>query len=456
MPMADPIRPPGLLPHFSFARFIWPLLGAAWVAALAVHQSPFLHWSHAPRAAWLLQWLAYLPPGMMLAVGFRWLISRAPEAATASKNVVYLSRLDHLRFFAAGLVVMYHFYHGLIPLDRRSDRWLLNLCNDGSYGVDLFFVLSGFIFGFIGDGKAIHYGNFLYSRLFRIFPLYLLGILICVAANPGRFSPMDIALLIVPVVDVGVMPGLPGYGQLWTIGLEFQFYLLFPFLMRFANRHGPGYLAGLIVLALALRGYYFWENGSARDLGQWTMVGRFDEFALGMLAAGLYRRRPQLFESPLHLLAAVAAMLGTFKWSSQWGGYQLGEKSVMWIGWPTIQGLMWAYLGLSYLSCRVRIPAFVDTTLSQLGKLSFSIYVFHTYALVWTLRRVGGGALTTDPEINAALMGLAVCLPLAVLIALPSYHLIEKQFFEMRRKYVSPLLPASDGADGVIQPGTAR
>ncbi len=427
------------------SAWAWPVAGCIWGAGLLVHDVPFLHWSHAPVAAAILQWLAYLPVAALLVAGFRALLQLAPEAANESKNVGYIGRLDHLRFFAAILVVMYHFYHGIVPLEAMSNNPLLSLFGEGSSGVDLFFVLSGFIFGVIGQGKIIHYGNFIFSRLVRIYPLYLLGIVIVVGANHGQFSPLDTGLLLFPMLNVDALPTLPGFGQLWTIGLEFQFYLIFPFLMVFITRHGAKYLLGLMALGLMVRGFYFFDRGTVRDLSQWSMLGRFDQFALGLLAAAWYFRRGARLASPVHLGLAIVAMFGCLQWLAVWGGFHRGEKSALWIIWDTVEGVVWAYLLLSYLSCRIVFPRWWDETFSRLGKLSFSIYVFHSYAMYWAVKSFGATVLTGSRDVDAVLLGLFICVPMAVLIALPSYHLIEKQFFVFRRKYVEPLPALSPG-----------
>jgi peptidoglycan/LPS O-acetylase OafA/YrhL len=419
--------------------WFWCIMGCVWGAGLLVHVAPFLHWSHARTPAALIHWIVYLPLSAVAVLAFRALLALAPEAPNESKNVGYISRLDHLRFFAAILVVMFHFYHGLVPLEDSSQNPLLTLFGEGSSGVDLFFVLSGFIFGLIGQGKIIHYGNFMLSRLVRVYPLYLLGIVIVMAANRGRFTPLDFGLLFLPVLNLDYLPTLPGFGQLWTIGLEFQFYLIFPFLMAFVARHGARYLVGLMVLGLAVRGFYFSDVGTVRDISQWSMLGRFDQFAIGILAATWYFRRGQRQTSPVHLGLAIMAVLAGLQWLAVWGGYQRGEKSPLWIIWDTVEGVMWAYLVVSYLTCRVELPRWWDQLLSRLGQLSFSIYVFHSYAMYWALKHFASTVITGSREWDAVLLGLFICVPLAVLIALPSYHLIEKQFFVFRRKYVEPL-----------------
>ena len=120
--------------------WFWCVLGCVWGAGLMVHVAPFLHWSHARIPAALIHWLVYLPLSAVAVLAFRALLQIAPEAPHESKNVDYISRLDHLRFLAAILVVMFHFYHGMIPMEAYSGNPLLTLFSEGSSGVDLFFV----------------------------------------------------------------------------------------------------------------------------------------------------------------------------------------------------------------------------------------------------------------------------------------------------------------------------
>jgi len=78
-----------------------------------------------------------------------------------SYNTEYYPRLDHLRFFAAMIVVIGHSLS--LPF------------NIGHSGVTLFFVLSGFIFTLITNGgeKKIDYKKFIYNRILRIYPLFI-------------------------------------------------------------------------------------------------------------------------------------------------------------------------------------------------------------------------------------------------------------------------------------------
>lgn len=87
----------------------------------------------------------------------------------------YLSRLDHLRFFAAALVVLFHYFHTQIG-DLRSGNPLISLVDEGHTGIALFMVISGFIFTLIAGNRHIRYAGFLKNRILRIYPLFVFAV----------------------------------------------------------------------------------------------------------------------------------------------------------------------------------------------------------------------------------------------------------------------------------------
>lgn len=111
-----------------------------------------------------------------------------------------LNTLTSLRFFAAGLVFLYHYAHG-IP---GAPRWFLSLNSHGFAAVTFFFVLSGFIlaYSYLDEEKPSHLKGtrsaFWISRTARIYPLYLLALVIALPAYAyatarGRNSLRDSA-----------------------------------------------------------------------------------------------------------------------------------------------------------------------------------------------------------------------------------------------------------------------
>ncbi|QLS14132.1 acyltransferase [Citrobacter freundii] len=93
-----------------------------------------------------------------------------------SLNSQYISRLDHIRFFAAFLVVYTHTYSASGGLNYAGTRNLLErFMLSGNTGVSLFLVLSGFIFTVISNcgKKEINYSTFIVNRIKRVFPLMI-------------------------------------------------------------------------------------------------------------------------------------------------------------------------------------------------------------------------------------------------------------------------------------------
>jgi peptidoglycan/LPS O-acetylase OafA/YrhL len=354
----------------------------------------------------------------------------------ASPNIERIPRLDHLRFLAAALVVFYHYFGKIVPPDPGRLNIVFNVMMEGNSGVDVFFVLSGFIFGLISLGKRVRYRDFIRSRVVRIYPMYIVAILLVLAAHPEKFLPMDGIVLLFPIFIVGYLVALPGFGQLWTVGLEFQFYLIFPFLADFLLRNGYRYLIGIIALAIGIRGCYYLEMGGVKSFAYGSLPGRIDQFACGIGAAWFYANRRHLFSHPLHLVLSAVLALGTFQWLTAWDGLGAGAGSALWIVWPTISGAVWAYFTLSYVSSPMRLPSFLERGLARLGELTFSIYVMHDFAVSWALKHARGFAPTGQLATDAAIQAVVVALPLSVAIAWCTYHLIEKQFFIYRRKYV--------------------
>jgi len=427
---------PSRLRQLTFFQITWAIAASAWVALLAAWQWPLLPFSGEPLLSLALHFAIYFPVCALGACMLLGVTGLPSDRTVESKNIERIGRLDHLRFLAAALVVLYHYFDKVIPFDPASTNILFNVMTEGRLGVDIFFVLSGFIFGMIGYQKKIRYFDFLWSRVVRIYPLYLFAIMLVLAVYPEKYAPLDSFILMAPILVPGYIFTLPGFTQLWTVGLEFQFYLIFPFLAAFLIRNGYKYLGVILLFAMGVRALYFIELGSIRNLSYGTLPGRIDQFVAGMGSAWFFINKRALFSHAAHLIVSAILALAYFQWLYAWDGQGGGSNSMLWIVWPAIDGAIWGYLIVSYLSCRITIPAFLDESLTKLGAMSFSLYVMHDFAVSWTLKYAGSLSITGSAKTDAALKGVFICLPFAVIIAWGTYHLIEKQFFIYRRKYV--------------------
>ncbi len=367
----------------------------------------------------------------------------------------YLSRLDHLRFLAASLVVMFHFFH-LTQGDLRSGNPLVSLIDEGHTGIALFMVISGFIFTVIAGQKNINYGGFIRNRIIRIYPLLIvaafLQLLVSTYNDHRNYGFLQLLGWLIPFRSETI--GLsPYFQQMWTIWVELQFYLIFPFLILFARRYGSRYLWGVLGLLVLLRALVFAASGEVRYLAYETLFGRLDQFIVGILLGRLWLAlgkgigvnvaNESSERSGLHWLwlapTGLLVLIGVHIFSLEVGFTNI--KSPAWVLWPFVEGALWGGFMWVYLQLRWPGPpvlkARIDLALAALGAVSFSTYVFHKLVLAAYNAHAGVVAFTGLERLDAILTGALCALPLTTLMAAITYQLIEKPFLSLRRGYLS-------------------
>ena len=186
-------------------------------------------------------------------------------------RIQHLPVLDGIRGIAILLVMTFHFfwfaitYNSQIQIEPGSlAEWLKNLVFSGWTGVDLFFILSGFLItGILIDTKQdTHYfRNFYIRRIFRIFPLYYLFLVMWLFLKncyPPQITsgadPYYLAWLWTYTQNVLIAvkgwSSVPGpFLHFWTLAIEEQFYLFWPFLILLLSRRRAMILCGLILIA---------------------------------------------------------------------------------------------------------------------------------------------------------------------------------------------------------------
>jgi len=352
-----------------------------------------------------------------------------------SRNINYISKLDHLRFFAAFLVLLYHNYsstHGWY----RGQNPLISLISEGNTGVALFMVISGFLFTQIMYGQEIDYKKFLLNRVLRIYPLYLFVILLAAYIDPRNnlISVFTALFGLNRVTGTTVDPLF--ISQMWSVAVEFQFYIILPFLMGNTKQRGLRFIFYLLIFMFIIRSILFIYYSEVRELSYWTIFGRIDQFCIGILFGVLYKKEHiKRFMSKrskwmlAFILSTLVVLLG-IHFFSQFGGYD-NRYSAIWIFWPSIEGLMWILFVVSYLSLEVNLNKNIDKALSYLGTISYSIYVFHVSSNFVSSRVISYFNLKYSYILSTA---ISTCL--IICIASLSYLIIEKTFLDLRTRYI--------------------
>lgn len=393
-----------------------------------------------------------------------------PSAAHAGGPASHLAALDGIRGLAIIMVLFVHFIGDEIPR-TGLERVAVKLANYGIWGVDLFFVLSGFLItGILFDAKAKphYFRNFYVRRTLRIFPLYygvlvlLFGVLPLFAAYPAGLAEAGRheAWLWTYTSNVYLARAgdwaLPYVSHFWSLAVEEHFYLLWPIVVLvFARKTLLRVCVGVSVFALGLR-----IALSFAGVGDVALVVltpcRLDALCIGAFLALASREvgigevaratKPWLVALPLLVLIASA-----------W--HAVTHGSLHDVVLPVRGTLVALSFGALLVKAVVTPPTSLAGRLFQsramcfFGKYSYGIYVFHgiiAYALQenGTLdvlaAKLGSHTLAMIVQASA---GVGV----SCLVAVASYGLYERHFLRLKDRFA----PGSASLDARHVPQTS-
>jgi peptidoglycan/LPS O-acetylase OafA/YrhL len=317
--------------------------------------------------------------------------------AAESKNQIL--SLTGLRFFAAAIVVMFHFA-------RPLNAGLLNFISHGAVGVMVFFVLSGFILTYSysqepgvvrGDLKS-----FWVARFARLYPVYLLGVLlfapiIIVAGDAPTWHRAVTGFLALTVLQSWFHPLGLSWGMWnppgWSLSAEMFFYLVFPLACIKLSKLPTRRLGLIAVLCWALSVFGMSMHSimhlTEYDLWAFLPLVRLPEFLLGMAAGLIWKRRTTLtFDrmAPYTAIAAVVAFIAIMCLPVNDKMFFSGFLSPI------------AALLICSLACGrgVLVRMMSSRPIVLLGGASYSLYILHWP--FWRLGRYffGGSRLATQ------------------------------------------------------------
>ncbi len=350
-----------------------------------------------------------------------------------------LDWLQGLRGLAALLVM---FTHGRYFLaDTPAQALGEALLHPGAAGVDLFFLISGFIMVRAtadAGGGADEAGRFLLKRFFRIWPVYAVLTLVGVyfTRGPGwLFDPWNLGALAQGLLFLPVDGGAPPYYDLpyrlgWTLNFEMYFYLVFAASMRFGRQRWAAFGAWLGVTLIGLPLAY----GQALSLDvqhdyhlPYAYLNQISnpivwDFAAGVVIGKLYQSRLALRAGVATnnlVLVSVALAL----WWAYSGGATFHGLNNMGAG-PAV-----ALLCVALASKRAPIP--MPRFMIWLGEISFSLYLCHliVFKLI-TKTLVGLGMEARTHDWAYVFMTAALAIPVAAL----SHRYLERGLSDWLRR----------------------
>jgi peptidoglycan/LPS O-acetylase OafA/YrhL len=387
----------------------------------------------------------------------------APAVPVGIRSSAYLPELESLRGIAVMLVVAFH-TDAFVRFGQRPPSLspLMGFVRAGHTGVDLFFLLSGFLLSgpFLGP-KAVDLRAYFARRALRILPLYWTAVVVATVLTAAQVR--DLLHAIPYLVFLNSFPDTytpmnPYSGVWWSLATEVQFYFLLP-LLPLVVRSPSGRRIGALLLVLYALAYVavvfqFVNLGSVNGYLalMCSVFGRGPLFLWGILAAAIHRRHGGaltrwLARVPLLrnggadviLVAILVAMAFFYRWL-----VDLGDPNIqgMYQPWHIANGALWAAVVLILLVAPLRLkPLFSNAMLGGLGVLSYSIYMIHApFMLRWV---VGLGAIGWSPRTGAIVAALAsACVALSAL----SYRVIERPFLVRKARAEEPRVAAGEAA----------
>ena len=344
----------------------------------------------------------------------------------------YVPALDGLRGIAVSLVVIYHCH------TKLGDGLLSRFAEYGWAGVNLFFVLSGFLItGIIIEGREDEhfFRNFYARRALRIWPVYVLLLLLNYVLMPCLFGTPQHAWRITSTapwlyyaffVQNLFAIALPGpIGPTWSLAIEEQFYLVWaPIARRISLRHLVMVLIAAFIASPIIRG---WNTGLLTPTH--TLI-HLDGLAIGSLIAVLLRM--DIFSRSVWRRLGLAGIgLGIFGVALMLYRGTAFADTFLALGFG---GMLIAAV-VSKSGSGLYTRALCAWPLKSLGKVSYGLYMMHILVFVWIgsfeLRMLRYG---TWGDFAVVAVRIVLSLALAALL----WFGFEKPILRLKRRFESP------------------
>ena len=370
----------------------------------------------------------------------------------------HLPTLDGVRAIAVLTVMVMHFT--IMKPGGPVEAVLVNTISGGWAGVDLFFVLSGFLItGILVDAKGSehYFRNFFVRRALRIFPLYyayltLLFVLlpILIPRTAAEYSGFENGIWVWTYLSNvqfarGGWEAMPYHTtHLWSLAVEEQFYLVWPFVVFLLSRRA------LVRVCLGAIGFatlsriglhYVAPDGIA---GYALLPARIDALAMGGLLAMLVREPGGLatlsrYARPV-MLGSGGVLVGMALWNAIMhrgdGYFPALALRVQLIAYPAFAVFFGAALILA-VTVKPGGPAFRLLTakpMMSIGRYSYALYLLHVPLRDLIRDRVGDRIpVVMGSRLPAQLALIVGAIGVSYVAAFVSWHSFEKHFLSLKR-----------------------
>lgn len=358
--------------------------------------------------------------------------------------------LDHLRALAILFVFLFHYF----ILSGGQPEWLPDFAKFGWTGVDLFFVLSGFLissqlFGQIKQGQIISFKHFFLKRFFRIVPAFVVtvGLYFCVPYFREKESLPPLWKFLTFTQNLGLnLKDFGTFSHAWSLCVEEHFYLFLPIiliLLQFTKLFKKSYwlLIALFLFGFAIRIYsfnqlYLPKFGDENSWLYWykyiyyPTYNRLDGLLVGVSIAGIYQFLPTVW-SKISKYGNLFIILSLIVLTS---AYFLCLDQMTFnasiFGFPII-AIGYGFMVVGAVSPKSFLYKWNSKVTTLIATLSYALYLTHKGIIHMTHQ------LLNDFKIDNNLM-LLICLVTCIGFAYLLHLTIEKPFMKLRNRIIEP------------------
>jgi peptidoglycan/LPS O-acetylase OafA/YrhL len=350
--------------------------------------------------------------------------------------------VDGLRGVAILAVLSFHFVNNqLVNSVTANGRILAKVTSFGWAGVDLFFVLSGFLITsvLLKKKKSNNFFTaFFIRRIFRIIPCYylLLAIFLLIQAVPyfstnhllvgNKAIPMFSYFSMVHNLYMAHANNLLSIS--WSIGIEEQFYIVFPFLIYWIDEKKIPFVLGILIVLASIARSHIDDWIPAYVL----LPTRMDALSVGALVACFFRHEyfSQIMgKYKYHLVSLLIIDMCVCAYLY----FKQGDLG------PIRHGLFAAAFGISLLFALYPIPVYTNILCSRhlqwIGKISYSLYLFH-YLILATFHHIAGNRAGLVLESKFDLAVTLMALSFSFIFAWALYNWLERPLVACGRTFV--------------------
>lgn len=363
---------------------------------------------------------------------------------------IYFPALDGLRFIAFLTVFIHHVTFYINP-SLVGNPILRFFRVNGWIGVDIFFVLSGFLVTLLLLEERKKRGNFSYKNFFlrrviRIWPLYFLALIFGylifpnillilgsshtwpnLASDIKKYLPWH--LIFLGNINTAFLgwESMRGVSQLWAISLEQQFYIIWPIFLFFIKKLKTAFITTILLILVAIGLRIVLVNSGVNHPGIYTnTLARIDSLMFGVILGFVLFFKGEFINklaniSRFYLLILIGFIIFLF--------FSTANNTL------AIRNGIFGYLVTGIFSLitiivciqkeNIITKLLSNKVLLKLGRLSYGLYIWHVFALEFLAFLI----LPTGSLLPLLILGFILTLALAYL----SYNLFEKFFLKFKK-----------------------